>query len=730
MTKDQQEEILLELSFRSPVGYPRFKADGTLIDQDAQALQAILVERGLNPTAIIESTTKHNPQTLVYNKFGKEWFVKKQLEWTGGTYDKLSLRDLNPQVKEVPINTIFPVQGGDDYWNDSSKAQAQRFKLTIDNGAPDDIEELGRKEDYNPVLVDRESRKIIDGHHRHASLKAIGCATVWVIEVDMPMPIRAASNTAVDMLHEQQATSIREAAISKERIDRVHKLVLQSTPYKTHILPTQALLPIRIGSNSKSTTWRVELEGTDQRKVSAKAVVQAFTSDLIKKSLGIIGTIKLSATGKGFVISTADHQFRYLLKPAKGENQTDTDVKEGLSMVMAYYPENLDSFTPANTAKQCKLVAAYVNKVSANSLGLVESTKNKCASFLSKVSTSNANLVKRAAPILNQNLSHASTFSTFFAKNKDYYIERADLFNDIRKVGAKITGYQADKWCPGDIYFIENGSETEIRKTLSKVEKQAKDNVDQALGTLNALFSDRYSNKVTKPIVAVSLKMEQAQAGKLKSGLADYADTPKEYSLSTEEMGYAKERFLAESLKITSKLGQALGRPDVDVIVTSVTPSKSGFCDLTKVKDTETLKFKYAAYKTLDFIANKVADNDIAQFDDALASLVAYGLGVINRSPRFEKNTKINPPFFKVMASRVGEATRPILFQGGTPIAIFNLTGSEDPNITIIDNPTYKGLQITMGLSVGQDKFDVKVAIRSNGYKQVTVELERVKHIN
>ncbi len=208
MTRDQQEEILLELSFRSPVGYPRFKADGTLIDQDAQALQAILVERGLNPTAIIESTTKHNPQTLVYNKFGKEWFVKKQLEWTGGTYDKLSLRDLNPQVKEVPINTIFPVQGGDDYWNDSSKAQAQRFKLTIDNGAPDDIEELGRKEDYNPVLVDRESRKIIDGHHRHASLKAIGCATVWVIEVDMPMPIRAASNTAVDMLHEQLLAEI------------------------------------------------------------------------------------------------------------------------------------------------------------------------------------------------------------------------------------------------------------------------------------------------------------------------------------------------------------------------------------------------------------------------------------------------------------------------------------------------------------------------------------------
>jgi len=87
-----------------------------------------------------------------------------------------------------------------------------------------------------------------------------------------------------------------------------------------------------------------------------------------------------------------------------------------------------------------------------------------------------------------------------------------------------------------------------------------------------------------------------------------------------------------------------------------------------------------------------------------------------------------------VVASGDGNAmSKPILFEGGKPIALWDVTGqNKDPKINIVDTPTFSGLQIQLGVSIGDDKFDCNVAFRPNtpGSPQITIELQKAAHIH
>ena len=43
-----------------------------------------------------------------------------------------------------------------------------------------------REEDFNPILVDKNTNKIIDGNHRHYALSTIGSPYAVVLFVDVP----------------------------------------------------------------------------------------------------------------------------------------------------------------------------------------------------------------------------------------------------------------------------------------------------------------------------------------------------------------------------------------------------------------------------------------------------------------------------------------------------------------------------------------------------------------
>ena len=516
---------------------------------------------------------------------------------------------------------------------------------------------------------------------------------------------------------------IQEASVDIEQT--IQNAILKSDTYKTLLLPSLGLQPYKdtSASTSKSTVWRIELAGPAGRDISRIDAVSRLAKELTTK-LGRFADVKIATNKKAFTISAQGHKYMYVLKPAKKEGSTDTNAKEGLSVVMSYYPQFLPSITKENVQAVSKDLIKFIRSKDSSVAGLSEITIKSCLDYLTKiVQTKDAKVLKEMAATMNQNSSHSKTFDSFFQNNKNFYIDRDQLFDQIRKVGSKITGYPADKWCPGDVYFIKNGSESSILDTLRQAEKLATNNSEQGLAMINSLFSDRYFEPETKkPIVAVSLKMEKAQAGKLKSGFDEYANAPKEYSLDGEELKYDAKQYKDKIKQYRTLFQKQLGYGDVDI--------DWNFVNLDKVTDLKILKFKYAAYKAMYFILTKIAHNKIKQFDDALVSLAAYGLGVISKSKKFGEKV-VNPPFFKVIAKTNGEPSQPILFKGGQQLGICNVDGSlENPRITIKDSEKFAGLTVEMGMTIGSDKYDLLIAFRSNGMSQLTVELQRAKHID
>ena len=431
------------------------------------------------------------------------------------------------------------------------------------------------------------------------------------------------------------------------------------------------------------------------------------------------------------------------IKPTAKETKTDTDIKEGLSVVISYYPDYLTEFNgnqidKTNYKDAVKKLLRFLKQKDAVA-GLSKSVVDSCEKFLQKGLTLQSKKgINDYVSILNQNSSHANTFDIFFQKNPDWYIERDELFNavrsaahDISKTKATPSGLPADKWCPGDVYFVKNGSEGFIASEIERAKQETNPN---GLNILNNLFSDKFLEpEPKKPIVAVSLKMEKAQAGKLKSALEQYTDIKKDYSLDDAELKLPKAELVAKAEALRKSLLKFTQESDVDVTWTSkgsINPS-----DLKKIKDPRIIRCKLASYKALNFIYQKIANSKFDKLDDALVNLVVFGLGVIKDSPDTELNKlqSINPPFFKAIASSSGNGmSKPILFKGGklNTIALWEPSGKNDPKISIVDNEDYAGISIELGVQVGTNKFDCLVNFRPNktGESQITIELQRADH--
>ena len=477
-----------------------------------------------------------------------------------------------------------------------------------------------------------------------------------------------------------------------------------------------------VGKDGGSTVVRLEVDKADSRKLVA--------AELVKVLKG-----KLGSTQENVKFVYSGVEYVCAVKQVAKETSTDTSVKEGLSVVISYYPGYLTEYDGNNITKDnykqvSKKLISFINKNSIS--GLSASVVESCRMFLQKGLTMQGKDINTYVSILNQNSSHANTFDYFFQKNKNWYIERDELFDEIRSVAHELSktsatknGLPADKWCPGDVYFIKNGSEGLIKRTLEEAKKQTKPN---GLAIINNLFSSKFSEPENdKCIVAVSLKMEKAQAGKLKSALEQYTSIKTEYVLDDKELKLTTKELIDSATKLRKPLLAFTKSLEVDVVWVP--------CDLNKVKDVRTLRCKLAAYKALTFIYEKIADKKFDKLDDALVSLVVFGLGVIKNSPDVELNKlqAINPPFFKAIASSKGSGvSKPILFKGDklSIVSIWDVADKSDPKITIVDSENYAGISMGLGVQVGDNKFDCLVAFRPNkpGSSQIVIELAKADH--
>jgi len=507
----------------------------------------------------------------------------------------------------------------------------------------------------------------------------------------------------------------------------------------------------------------------DERVTKIKELVP-----LLQAELGSEYSVKPNATfpnKKKIDIRVGKTKITLNFQVQPTENKTDTNVKEGYSVLFGYYPEAIELFTKENLKKNATGIAKYLQSKN-NITGLSKDIVNAMIGFAQKATrVQDKKTIDKFVSFYNQALSHGRTFDAFFEKNDDFYIDRGEFFERIRAAGSLISKEAKDKWCPGDVYFIRNGSESIIEPALKAIEESPKDiaPADRArlLTQLNNLFSATFNGKVSTntPIVAVSLKMADAQAGKLKSGLESYKpqDVATTYNLTKDEQKYTLADFdlktgkaykaVKEQQKLIESIVKAenssrggstfIWQPKFDIdklIVDNSIPSKKGEGGVEERK-LEILKFKYAAYKAFLFIYEAVAKQDKTQVDIKLGDLVAFGLGVAQT--KLGGSTKpedpyINPPFFKVIANADGTAMidsskriRPQFFKPGSVVSLASAeTTAKRPIIKIVDSQYFKGFELHMfitlsGKKEGQyDKYEIVVAFRSNGSSQATIELQ------
>jgi hypothetical protein len=383
------------------------------------------------------------------------------------------------------------------------------------------------------------------------------------------------------------------------------------------------------------------------------------------------------------------NKYKIWVKGSGGKFTTDTDVKEGL--VVLLYNSSIDEpFTKEN-------FQSNFDKLKKASFEGISTIENKLKSYLNifDENIDTASKSKAALDALNDPLSSALTIKKAYPNKK---LIRDGAFNTIRQLGIQTTGIEADKWNPGDVYL-------EISEPkIPSVEEVKKD-----YSKLNGLFVNDWG-KTDAPLVSISLKQERAQAGKAKGFLkkfqpSDIEGTQKEYNLTDKEINFTPEQYDKGIDVIKEKFKTRFPSDEEALIQYKFDKNPS---------QPNQLRAKYGAYKALDYLLdNFVQESDVSPVS-ALTQLAAYGMSV----------SGVNPTFFKITGKSTGEPTTPSKFPAA---ATSRLTPGT--KIVIEDRPTNGeiGISISIDIMKGNEVIDTKklvVVARNNGGKQGTIDLK------
>ena len=375
-------------------------------------------------------------------------------------------------------------------------------------------------------------------------------------------------------------------------------------------------------------------------------------------------------------------------KKSSGEASMDTDLKEG--MVGAWFQSKWKKpVTKSNIGSAINQLLKDIPKM----VGESSTVKSSLVKFLKGLPTSNPK-----APVLtalNETLSAAITIKN---KYKGWTWERDTIFDKIRSAGQKITKLTADKWNPGDVYIMKgNKSSTAITQANS----MKTTSINQQIGPLNNLFVAEWGD--TDGIVAVSLKMKKAQAGKGKQYLKkfngsasdfDYNLTKDEKSFKTEEPEVLLNALIPQIDDWRNSIGSKLG--------SGYTYSSANAWSLNDEKNANFVFQKYASIKMFAYMVDKIK-SDSGVFVDAAAFTLSL--------------TGYNPTFFKVKGNSSGTAVSPEKYEAGGGIQLIS-------DIKITDTNTNAG--ITFEFQVKNNDLgtgDLKMNIRFNGTTQATLEM-------
>jgi len=392
---------------------------------------------------------------------------------------------------------------------------------------------------------------------------------------------------------------------------------------------------------------------------------------------------KRGEKGKGSSLGRAEFKFKgkqYLL-PIKGtgkEDSTSTDVKEGL--VSMFYASNIDS--PFNSENFDSRIEQLIKGFQKGIPGETNDVKKEVIEFLE-----GAQNTTRFIKFLNQPLSSALAIKKVYPGQK---LIRTGDFDTIRTKATEITGYPADKWCPGDLY-VEISSPGDIESI-------------EGIETLNDLFNDFWGEN-SKPLVAVSLKQEAAQGGKAKAMLQQFTKVKNDYNLTKEEKNFTPDEY-REGIKEL--------RPKIQALVASNDNIIYNFTDGEIIDDRT--RGKYAALKSIEFLFRMFPNQKV---DDAVVALAGFALSL----------TGVNPTFYKLTGKSSGEPAKVETFERGAAVELFGVDGDYEP-IEIIDTPTFGGLKLDFMVEKAGEIHTVLLNARNNGTTQGTLEIQKIEQVS
>lgn len=369
---------------------------------------------------------------------------------------------------------------------------------------------------------------------------------------------------------------------------------------------------------------------------------------------------------------------------------SDTDIKEGL-VSMLY---QIQHSTPVTLDSCTDLIEKLINHK--RYMGETDSIIEKCKGFL--VANKDSKMIIK---LLNQYISQAAPMIKNYPK---WIVDRNKIFSKIRTIAGQKSKMPADKWCPGDLYLINPKMADKIKEALAFA-LQTEDPAE-AIQYINSLFVENWGDK-DNAIVAISLKQAQAQGGKAKDFLKRFDSSKTIYNLSPEE--------LSSDTKTLQHLIQTARDQMISIIEKSETTIHYDPPTIIHNTNVEKLKLKLGALKVFNFLMNQPNEGTP---DQLIVSAIGFGLSL----------SGINPTFFKCVANKDGSESVPHKFPAGGIVTIYpSGPDKRSADITILDNDTSTSVSADLTIEKGSQICDVRLTSRSNGLKQVTLEIEKIK---
>ena len=384
-----------------------------------------------------------------------------------------------------------------------------------------------------------------------------------------------------------------------------------------------------------------------------------------------------------------------ILTEKKKSNETTTNVKEGL--VVYFYYSNIHEIPNLENSES---IIERLKTVSVPSESLDPKTVKEIRDYLN-----NLFIDKIAVKSLSDFWSVGYSLSTTL-DNKNHIILRTGLFDSIRRLGTKLTGLPSDKWCPGDIYMADSHSLQAINSYVSEIEKNIQ---PDSIAKLNDLFSDEpvTTNQKGSPIgsiVAISLKQEQAQAGKAKEFLKTLSKDQTEYNVTDDEYNQDDSKITSMIEDLRRKISASCSKSEISINLQQETGYKND--------DPIALRKKYASLK----ITAKLLENP-SEIDDNILKSAAFAMSL----------TGVNPTFFKFIGSSKGNAKIDKFPKGEMIYLLDHGLGDKRSIVEIIDRNSSSEVIFKFRIKKGEDEKSVVLKCRPNGSKQSTLEIEKLK---